>query len=290
MIKQFQEFLKNGESSGARYKMAIPQQLPMGGLGSNIGKSVGKSLEFLDYRPYQPGDDLRHLDWGAFARSDSLIVKVFREEINPHVDILIDGSASMDLEGTKKAEAAISLAAFLASASQNSGFSHRAWLASNGCSQLINSNFAPTNWQGISFSWSDDISASLQKKSPEWKNRGIRIVISDLLWRVDPFHFLWKIANGAALTIVIQILNQEEIDGPEAGSYRLIDSETKQFKEILIDQNLINSYREKVRKHQQNWQMACKKYQGIFSFVSAESFLIDWKLCELLKSKVIQPT
>ncbi len=52
-------------------------------------------MEFADYRRYAPGDDLRYLDWGVFARSDRLYVKLFREEVDLFVYLFIDASGSM---------------------------------------------------------------------------------------------------------------------------------------------------------------------------------------------------
>jgi uncharacterized protein (DUF58 family) len=68
-------------------------------LGSQTGNYSsprrGTSLEFADYRRYAPGDDLRYLDWGIYARTDRLYVKLFREEVDLFAYIFIDGSASM---------------------------------------------------------------------------------------------------------------------------------------------------------------------------------------------------
>ena len=68
-------------------------------LGSQTGSYAsprrGTSLEFADYRRYAPGDDLRYLDWGIYARTDRLYVKVFREEVDLFAYVFIDASASM---------------------------------------------------------------------------------------------------------------------------------------------------------------------------------------------------
>src|SRR5258705_11084336 len=68
-------------------------------LGSHTGNYSsprrGTSLEFADYRRYAPGDDLRYLDWGIYARTDRLYVKVFREEVDLFAYVFIDASASM---------------------------------------------------------------------------------------------------------------------------------------------------------------------------------------------------
>ena len=59
----------------------------------------GFSVEFSDYRKYQPGDDLRHLDWRLYARSDRLCIKRYMQETNVRFYVLCDTSASMAYRG-----------------------------------------------------------------------------------------------------------------------------------------------------------------------------------------------
>jgi uncharacterized protein (DUF58 family) len=63
--------------------------------GSHMSIRKGHGLEFHDYRPYSPGDDFRHIDWGVYGRSDRLYVRQFREEQDLNVAVLLDGSQSM---------------------------------------------------------------------------------------------------------------------------------------------------------------------------------------------------
>jgi uncharacterized protein (DUF58 family) len=97
--------LRDGEQLGVRYALQIPQVAAGGWTGSRSGRRAGSSIDFQDYREYQPGDDLRFIDWGIYSRSDRLVVKLFREEVTPHLDLILDGSASMNLAGTAKAGA-----------------------------------------------------------------------------------------------------------------------------------------------------------------------------------------
>jgi uncharacterized protein (DUF58 family) len=60
----------------------------------------GFSVEFSDYRNYQPGDDLRHLDWRLYARSDRLCIKRYMQETNVRFYIVCDTSASMKYRGS----------------------------------------------------------------------------------------------------------------------------------------------------------------------------------------------
>src|SRR5690606_10821796 len=76
----------------------------------------GLSVEFLSYRPYMPGDDLMHVDWKLYARTDRYYVKEFEEETNTALALLLDVSASMNYSsgGLTKREYASYLAASLA--------------------------------------------------------------------------------------------------------------------------------------------------------------------------------
>lgn len=77
----------------------------------------GFSVEFSDYRNYQPGDDLRHLDWRLYARNDRLCIKRYMQETNVRFYIICDTSASMEYRGAtawgSKLECAKVLAAAL---------------------------------------------------------------------------------------------------------------------------------------------------------------------------------
>ena len=70
MNESYRQYLIDGERAGAQYALTVPRNVPFGIAGSQMGKRPGSSLEFIDHREYQPGDDLRRIDWSGFARSD----------------------------------------------------------------------------------------------------------------------------------------------------------------------------------------------------------------------------
>ncbi len=76
----------------------------------------GFSVEFSDYRDYQPGDDLRHLDWRLFARSDRLCIKRYLQETNVRFYVLCDTSASMTYRGSRSWGSKLDVARVLAAA------------------------------------------------------------------------------------------------------------------------------------------------------------------------------
>src|ERR671937_374939 len=81
--------------------------------GERRSKKKGQSVEFADYRNYVVGDDLRFLDWNLFARLDRLFIRLFMEEEDLHVYILIDNSLSMDFGTPSKLRYAKQVAAAL---------------------------------------------------------------------------------------------------------------------------------------------------------------------------------
>jgi uncharacterized protein (DUF58 family) len=85
----------------AAFRLAMPRT-PVGGrLGERLGSGTGSSLEFQDYRQYAMGDDLRHVDWSAYARSEVLTVRLYREEVSPRIDLVLDVSRSMSVTEKK---------------------------------------------------------------------------------------------------------------------------------------------------------------------------------------------
>src|SRR5262252_6991728 len=144
-------YLIEGERTGMKYALEAPRTASAALAGLHLGRQAGASLEFRDHRDYQPGDDLRRIDWNAFARSDRLTIRLYREEISPHLDIVLDGSRSMALESTAKARAAIGLAAALAVAAENAGYSHNAWIARAYVAPIGAGANRPSSWQSIDF-------------------------------------------------------------------------------------------------------------------------------------------
>src|SRR6266704_58643 len=69
--------------------------------GLHRSPDFGFSQEFAEYRAYTPGDDLRHVDWNVFARTERAYLKRYRGETNCQVSILLDASRSMKFTSHK---------------------------------------------------------------------------------------------------------------------------------------------------------------------------------------------
>jgi uncharacterized protein (DUF58 family) len=253
-----------------------------------MGQRAGSSLEFKDHRDYQPGDDLRRIDWNAFARSDKLTVKLYREEISPHLDLVLDGSRSMAIDGGAKANAAAALAAVLAVAAENAGYSHAAWIARERCAQVANGTGRPSMWGELEFDFRQSPAESFARVPPKLRRQGQRIFISDLLWLGEPLQILQQLSQNAASVVIVQLLARNDINPQERGRVRLIDSETEEQSEIFIDEAAINRYRDALRRHQQNWLRACRQTGAVFVELTAEQIIGNWNLEALVKADVLK--
>jgi uncharacterized protein (DUF58 family) len=282
------QFLLEGEAAGMRYALAVPRTTASAMSGMQLGQRAGSSLEFRDHRDYQPGDDLRRIDWNAFARSDKLTVKLYREEISPHLDIILDGSRSMALEASAKMRATVGLAAVLAVAAENAGYTHNAWLAREGCAPVPNGTNRPSTWSGIEFDVRSNPVDAFTRLPPRFSRLGMRALISDLLWLGEPLSILQHLAQNASSIVVIQVLAEADVNPPERGRVRLIDSETDQQREIFIDDDAIRRYRGALSRHQQNWHRACRQSGAVMVNIVAEEIVAGWNLEALVKAEILK--
>ena len=281
-------YLIEGERAGMKYALEAPRMASAALAGLHLGRQAGASLEFRDHRDYQPGDDLRRIDWNAFARSDRLTIRLYREEISPHLDIVLDGSRSMALEGSAKARAAIGLAAAFAVAAENAGYSHNAWLARAHVEPISNGSDRPSLWQSLDLDFRGNTAEAIMRTQPRFRRQGMRALISDLLWLGEPMAVLRSLAHGASSVVVAQTLASVDADPPERGRIRLLDSETDERREIFIDDNAIRRYRDALARHQQNWHSACRQIGAVMVNVIAEDLAADWNLESLVKAGVLK--
>jgi len=288
MNTTYEDHLRRGRQAGMRYAVASPETARAGFAGARLANLPGSSLEFMDHREYQPGDDLRRVDWSAFARTDRLTVRLYRQEVNPHVDVLVDGSRSMALEGTAKAEATVGLAALLATAAENAGFTYRAWLAAENWQPVPNGSRSPETWGPMGFEYGGNPADSFQHLPPALAPRGIRLFLSDLLWLGDPLELVTRLAEKAAAVVVVQVLAEADANPTQRGNFRLADVETSAEREVFVDALAERRYRTALARHQQNWNRAARQAGALMTTVVAERLIAGWELEDLVAAGVLK--
>ena len=229
---------------GRRYRLTLERE-PRGRLGGDrLGRSSGSSLEFQDRRAYAAGDDVRHLDWRAFARTEKLLVRQYRDEILPTVDLVVDGSRSMAVEPAKE-ERARELATFLTEAALGAGCRTRVLLAGERPERLEALEFLE---RGPAFDGTLPLARALPDLLPGLAPGSLRLVLSDLLFPGEPDELLRAVARGGSGLAVAMLLGPEDVD-PPADALELEDCEDGARRDLVIDASARARYLERGDPH-----------------------------------------
>ncbi len=219
--------------------------------GERRSRRRGQSVEFADFRNYVAGDDLRFIDWNAYARLDKLFLKLFLEEEDLHFYALIDSSESMQFGTPTKLHYAKQLAASL-------GFiglcrADRVKIETLG--QGI-TNPSPV-LRGRRSLWrmteyldgiepGDNVPLLDGVKNFCLRNagKGILVLITDLMDKQGYESALRFLMTQQMDVYVVQVLSQEEIDPDVQGDLRLVDCEDSDEAEITVSRPLLNKYKQ----------------------------------------------
>ena len=270
MNPEIRQALLDGEQLGMRYALQVPRATLSGLTGTQLGRRSGTSIDFQDYREYQPGDDVRFIDWAVYARSDRLSVRLFREEVTPHLDLIVDGSRSMNLEETPKGAATAKLTAALATAATNAQCSRAVWVSAEGFQRIPDDIHPPSAWELLDLESKRTFDESMEILSPRLRRSGIRVLLSDLLWPGNPIQTVRRLSEGAAALFVVQLLAREDASPPSHGTMRLIDSESGELLELYIDSAIEKQYRDNFARHQQLWDNACRQCGAVLTTIVSE--------------------
>jgi uncharacterized protein (DUF58 family) len=256
------DFLKKIE-----YLSLVSRRLYRGQVrGEHASVARGTSPDFADYRDYQAGDDFRYIDWNVFSRLDRLFVKLFVEEEDLSVHILLDTSRSMEYGGPRKIDYARRVGAAL-------GYIGITSLDRVGVSAFaagLTDALAPRRGRmqlfhlleymsRVKTSGATDFSRSLEAYAARTRQPGLAIVISDML---DPSGYqrgLLALLYRKFDVVLVQVLDREEISPTEGGTVRLTDLETDRFLKLTIDRRLLSAYRARVGRYLGGIEEFCLK-------------------------------
>lgn len=192
----------------------------------------GSSIDFAEHRPYQPGDELRTIDWRAFARTDRLLIRRFHDDRQLPVALIVDHSASMAYGEPRKHDTALVTAAAIGLLAIDQGDSARVladgtstWTADLG--GAIGATRLAQVLEAGKPSGTCDLAVVLRSATDLLKRRSLVVVVSDLL--CDPVPLLPPAADLAARgheLAFIQVLDATELDLPaEWGRVTMTDPE-----------------------------------------------------------------
>lgn len=256
------------------YQLGLPRVPVSGRTGELLGRGTGSSVEFQEYREYFPGDDVRHLDWAAYARSDSLMVRLFREEISPNTEILLDTSCSMTTgEHGQKRRLATQLAGLFALLAGQLGAQVKVRLV--GDEQAVPSLTIEQldrlgEWP---FTARRPLPESLLDSGLRLQRQSMRIVLSDFLFPHDPDRLLRQLAAASSSLWLLQILTRWEADPEPLGGRHLQDVETEFENDLLIDAQAIAGYRRRLAQVQESLLASCRRVHATFTTLIADDGL-----------------
>ncbi|MBI3911182.1 MAG: DUF58 domain-containing protein [Armatimonadetes bacterium] len=276
------EFLRQLEQLSLVAKRVFAGRLK----GERRSVKRGASVEFADYRNYALGDDPRYIDWNTYARLERLFLKLFMEEEDLHVYVLLDGSRSMTFGTPSKFDYARRVAAAL-------GYIGLCGYDRVGAALLgesMREYLAPLRGRPSVFRFfrfleeaqadgGTALGAALQEWALRARRTGIAILVSDFL---DP---QWE-AGIKALALrkyqlaVIHVLDRSEVEPDLVGDLKLIDAETGEEREISVSGVLLRDYRRALDHFCGSLQAACRKYGADYlratTDVPFEDLVLRW--------------
>ncbi len=204
----------------ARFRVLRDTPTVRGTAGERLANTPGSSTDFHDFRAYVPGDDPRHVDWAALGRSDELVVRLYRAELDPGIDVVVDGSASMDLADGRKGALCRELATYLHASVREQG--GKASVIEVG-DELHSMPQAPElRLAGRSPRLFADPSAA-----PARTGLGRQVVlISDFQVHLPAHDLMRRLAARASSLWVVRLRGPWEADPPLGSRWTLVDAET----------------------------------------------------------------
>jgi len=218
-------------------------------VGQRRSANKGASVEFKDYKEYYPGDDPRFLDWNVFGRFDKLLVKLFHNEEDLQVYVLLDASQSMQhgekFDHARKLAAAIS---YLAATGMDRS---RIVTFSNGIREQ--SSFANRPGQVMNHfrflekaqgGGGSELTKAVDEFIIKHKRRGAVFLISDFFTPDAIEDTCRKLRYNKYEVFLVHVLADDEVVPNLAGLYKLVDAEDGTEREVWIDGESLEVYRQ----------------------------------------------
>lgn len=269
--------------------------------GERRSRKRGFSIDFADHRPYVAGDDLRFVDWNVYARLDSLFMKLYLDEEDLGVLLVLDSTASMNWGVPSKWNWTRRLAMALGSIALAG--QHRVSLASCAGNQieqirdlrgrsrasemaawLLNRRVggAPTEGSFLE---------TFVHHGPVQRGRGVVIILSDFLDAADPLAALRQIAVHGHDLHCVQVLSPQEVDPAGhgmTGDLRLEDEEGGPSREVTVTPGLLEAYRARLEQRVAGLRSAAGYCGGTSSTVRTDTAVEDVLLQELRQGGLIR--
>jgi len=251
--------------------MALRARLVVEGyiIGQHKSPYHGFSVEFAEHRAYGPGDEIRHIDWKLYGKTDRYFVKRYEEETNLRAHLILDTSRSMlySSGAITKLDYASTLMAALAYLMMNQQDGVGLVLFDEKVNQFIPPRSNPSHLNTllshlgtVEAGLDTQIEPVLHEMAERIKKRGLIILISDLLDDPDNIlNGLKHFRHNKQEVIVFHILDQQELEFDFNARTRFKDMESGE--EITTEPwHIRKAYAESIEKLQKDYRKKCREY------------------------------
>ncbi|MCE9595260.1 MAG: DUF58 domain-containing protein [Planctomycetes bacterium] len=253
------------ERLGERHRLALFEVPRRGVAGELLGRGTGSSLEFHDRRAYAPGDDVRHLDWRAMARTDQTLVRVYREELLPRLELVLDLSRSMASDDAK-AQRALDLAYLFARAAELGGSEVRITLCAARPERV---DLERLRGRETVFDGRTSLALALSEASSLFTPGGLRVVISDFLAPFDARELVRPLAARSGGLVLVQVLSSFDRSPAVGSALRLVDAEDDTTLDAWLDEATVDGYRRRLKSLIDGLELETRRANGrFFSFTA----------------------
>ncbi|MFZ4763445.1 MAG: DUF58 domain-containing protein [Roseimicrobium sp.] len=224
--------------------------------GSVLGQGTGNSLDFQDQRPYLPGDDPRHINWQAYARSGHYTMKLYQQEVTPRVDLLFDASASMFLpEG--KAQRTWELLYWCLENALRLGASIKLHQLGSAQPETPLERALAYDWEFVGSPAGRDPAHGIMRCA--LRPGSLRILLSDLLHETAPDGVLTAMMQGRGRGMILAPYCIEEEKPDWSGNMEFVECETHQRDKRRVDSATLARYHRAYALHFSLWRDACAR-------------------------------
>jgi uncharacterized protein (DUF58 family) len=241
-----------------------------GASGSWQGRNHGSSVDFQDHRAYAPGDDPRHIDWAAYARTNQYVMKLFREEVSPRLDVVLDVSRSMALTPEKEARS-LDLFALVVTIALQDGISLRAYAAhSAGRWHRLETQVALKLASIAPFDPPESRGGQLPLAEIPWRPGSLRVLVSDLLVPQAPERELTRLGHEQGRAVILAPYLEAEAAPDWNGNLDLRDCETGLARPQRVEPFLLQRYRKNYQRHFELWRQEARRRGVPLARIAAE--------------------
>jgi uncharacterized protein (DUF58 family) len=238
--------------------------------GSVLGQGTGSSIDFQDQRPYLPGDDPRHINWQAYARTGAYTMKLYRQEVTPRVDLLFDASQSMFLTDAK-AMRTWEMLYWCVESALRLGASLKVHTLAEGTRDTPIEQVLACDWP-IDVAAKPDVAAALERTP--LRPGSLRVLVSDVLSETPPERVASALLRNRGRAVVLAPYCRDESQPDWSGNIEFEECELSSRDKRRVDDAVLARYLRAYALHFALWRDQCTRRGIGFARLASEADIL----------------